>query len=143
MKILVSLIYFMNCMNYARTKEEKYIAGFTIHSVYKEIFPSLKITSYLLVCSSLWISPDRCYQVEEGSKWTLSCWPLVLIRIQRRIWGLTHGVNKFIKGRTETPSQGRGPSRAKERHWPPNDIGVFKTAFIYSFKQVWIDNFDW
>ena len=51
----------MKCMNYARAEEEKYIAGFTIHLGYKDIFLSLKITSYLLVCSSLRISPVRCY----------------------------------------------------------------------------------
>ena len=69
---------------------------------------------------------------EGGLKITLSHRPWVLVRIQRRIWGITCGKNKFIKERAERTPRRRG-GQNQERHWCRNDEvwGVFKTGFLY------------
>lgn len=72
------------------------------------------------------------YQIWEGSKSILLCGPRFLIRKQRRIWGLTHGKNKFIKERTERAPQGRD-GLVQERHccWNDEVRRVFKKGLLH------------
>ena len=89
---------------------------------------------------------------EGGLKITLSHRPWVLVRIQRRIWGITCGKNKFIKERIGMSRMNR-KNTSRERWVKPRETlapewwvkGIFKTRLLYihACSSTWVESFDW